>query len=640
MTGETLSGNSATRKPKKSDFCSKCNAWRGTFGLEPTPELYLEHSVLIFREVKRVLRKDGTLWLNLGDSYASHPSGDFGSGSHPGDGGAYRALKPYSTIVGGLKPGDLCGIPWRVALALQADGWFLRRDNIWFKNNPMPESVRGWTWEQHRVRRSVHEKMCKLQTTECNDENRATDLRDVPRREDGGSEIKIPSKLEGNSDRPCEGKSASSEGATPSLQSFSKGQGKAKNLHPVGEGEVNSPQNLQTIPTDREGKGVSSTAGSQASTRSAANRKAEGISSSILEDTQGTDDGSETRGATQGMDELRESPDYKSMATHPKFKQEEVLLVPKKNEEGNNRSCNPIIEGRTTRGEQRGPSVPILQLDKTGQDADPLVNCPGCDKCTHNGGLILRKGNWRCTTAHEYVFQFSKSDSYFCDGEAGRERSTYVPRRSVTAVSRKGTGRRDTDRQVGDLGRTGNRNRRSVWQIPTAPYRDAHFATFPTNLVRPIIAAATSPKCCAACGAPYAPVIERGPARREQQLACGSNHNGEYHGEAIKDFAGTRAENASEVKARILAGMVEKRVIGYRASCTCPGLDGDAPGSVCADDDNWPTNLCVVLDPFGGSGTVAQVANELGRAAIIIELQANYIPMIHKRCSVTQGLAL
>jgi len=196
-------------------FCRLCGAWRGSFGLEPTPELYLEHAVLIFREVRRVLRPDGTLWLNMGDSYC----GSGGAGGDYNDGGlkAGQPKFPGRTskgIRGGspkhaagiwdgsycedhlnryplpnLKVKDLVGMPWRLALALQADGaadpkamqiidriraallqdyeyweevpamvrreverldqeyaaakegsWWLRRDIIWAKPNPMPES--------------------------------------------------------------------------------------------------------------------------------------------------------------------------------------------------------------------------------------------------------------------------------------------------------------------------------------------------------------------------------------------------------------------------------------------------------------------------------------------------------------------
>ena len=107
-------------------------------GLEPTPEAYVANMVAVFREVRRVLREDGVLWLNLGDSYAAG-GGIGGDGFH--DGRANRNSRGRSPVSSGLKPKDLVGIPWRVAFALQADGWWLRQDIIWHKPNPMPESV-------------------------------------------------------------------------------------------------------------------------------------------------------------------------------------------------------------------------------------------------------------------------------------------------------------------------------------------------------------------------------------------------------------------------------------------------------------------------------------------------------------------
>lgn len=205
-------GVDAKRQPIRSTaergFCIHCNAWRGCFGLEPTYQLYVAHTVEIFREVWRVLRKDGTLWINMGDCYACSragwtaqrykdeeaddrtfrdkpfntfsPKGSF----HRANGGVAvtnngrevdwgyrsRAMQgaPEKARVGsnraqrgdgnegvafgpmeqpnrmpqqGLKQKDLAGIPWRVAFALQDDGWYLRRDIVWHKKNPMPESV-------------------------------------------------------------------------------------------------------------------------------------------------------------------------------------------------------------------------------------------------------------------------------------------------------------------------------------------------------------------------------------------------------------------------------------------------------------------------------------------------------------------
>ncbi len=113
-------------------------------GLERTPEEYVDKMVMVFREVRRVLRDDGVLWLNLGDSYVANKTGGLSLSPSLMTGG--RATQEAATerpnkTAAGLKPKDLCGIPWRVALALQADGWWLRQDIIWNKPNPMPESV-------------------------------------------------------------------------------------------------------------------------------------------------------------------------------------------------------------------------------------------------------------------------------------------------------------------------------------------------------------------------------------------------------------------------------------------------------------------------------------------------------------------
>jgi DNA modification methylase len=115
----------------------------GQIGLEPTPDEYVSKMVQVFREVRRVLRDDGTLWLNLGDSYNSPGPSNHGKSKevHRGTGVDAWTQGIATKRVKGLKPKDLMGIPWRVAFALQADGWWLRQDIIWHKPNPMPESV-------------------------------------------------------------------------------------------------------------------------------------------------------------------------------------------------------------------------------------------------------------------------------------------------------------------------------------------------------------------------------------------------------------------------------------------------------------------------------------------------------------------
>ncbi len=213
----------------------------GQLGLEKSPEEYVAKLVSGFREVRRVLRDDGTLWVNLGDSYAAGggffanaPSNVNGSKQSTNRGSKHQSR----TAPDGLKAKDLVGVPWRVAFALQADGWYLRSDIIWHKPNPMPESV---------------------------------------------------------TDRP--------------------------------------------------------------------------------------------------------------------------------------------------------------------------------------------------TKSHEYLFLLSKKQNYYYDAEAIKEESSYVHRRSDAPVSRNGAGRNDYDRQVGDLGQEGTRNKRTVWTVATAPYPEGHFATFPPDLIKPCIMA-------------------------------------------------------------------------------------------------------------------------------------------------------
>lgn len=137
--------------------CEKCGAVRADkqIGLEKTPEEYIDKLVEIFREVRRVLKDDGTLWVNIADSYAGSGKG---GALYPGhcEGHKQSTSKgmmgtPAVTITGNgsSKPKDLIGIPFMLALALKADGWYLRQDIIWAKSNPMPESVRDRCTRSH-----------------------------------------------------------------------------------------------------------------------------------------------------------------------------------------------------------------------------------------------------------------------------------------------------------------------------------------------------------------------------------------------------------------------------------------------------------------------------------------------------------
>lgn len=276
----------------------------------------------------------------------------------------------------------------------------------------------------------------------------------------------------------------------------------------------------------------------------------------------------------------------------------------------------------------------------------------------------------RCTRSHEYMFHLTKAANYYHDHEAIKEPCIYdvdgtgtearkaravgnklLPTDKVNGIrpggyknsvnfdgKNKGAEKQrgHSRRHDGFNGRwdeaeaneqiTGMRNKRDVWTVATANYPEAHFATFPPDLIKPCILAGTSAKgCCPKCGAPWERVVENGEANLAHQQACGGDAYGHYFGQATKDFKASKAQDASATKARILAGMVEKKTVGWQPTCKCGGAE---------------TVPCTVLDPFGGSGTTGQVALDLGRKAVLIELNPEYIDLIRDRCNVTPGLAL
>ena len=147
---ESRKFNGNHQKHTSGSFCSSCGAWLGSLGLEPTPELNVSHLVQIFREVWRVMRQDGTLWVNIGDSYAGSGRG-IGSAPDPkwekARNDDMKHKQDWKAI--DLKPKDLVMIPFRLALALQQDGWWVRSDVVWNKMNPMPEPVTDRPTKSH-----------------------------------------------------------------------------------------------------------------------------------------------------------------------------------------------------------------------------------------------------------------------------------------------------------------------------------------------------------------------------------------------------------------------------------------------------------------------------------------------------------
>jgi len=212
----------------------------------------------------------------------------------------------------------------------------------------------------------------------------------------------------------------------------------------------------------------------------------------------------------------------------------------------------------------------------------------------------------RCTKAHETVFLFAKSDSYFYDADSVKEKS--VDKESFRGRSKRGkdkfVGQPMSDTRAGFSniapGKTyPTRNRRSVWTIPTRPYRGAHFAVMPPALVAPCILAGTSAEgCCGECGAPVEMILkrERKPTRPGADTKTTGNAAREGNRDPLRHITTTET-------------------LGWKASCKCNA--GPVP--------------CTVFDPFAGSGTTLAVAIANGRSGIGCELNRDYIALAEAR---------
>jgi DNA modification methylase len=243
------------------------------------------------------------------------------------------------------------------------------------------------------------------------------------------------------------------------------------------------------------------------------------------------------------------------------------------------------------------------------ENAAEWQDCPGCPKCLPNGGYVLRRGSWRTTRSHEYIFLFAKSPGYFADATAVAEdcAATTLEREKYTRVLD------DPDEQFAvhhdhESLSGGKRNPRSVRVFKIENLHEKHYAAYPTELPAFAIAASTSSKgCCPTCGCQWAPVVENTPMviRRSGR------------GEAIFGNAHSTASSGTMVSP------AEVKLLGYRPTCSCPPHD--------------PVRPCV-LDPFGGSGSTAIAAAKLGCDCTLCELNPEYVEMARKRIGKTVGL--
>ena len=273
------------------------------------------------------------------------------------------------------------------------------------------------------------------------------------------------------------------------------------------------------------------------------------------------------------------------------------------------RATNNYQEGA---GTKQGPGVAARAQREAyfedGVGATEWAECLGCPKCTPNDGLVLRRGAWRPTSSYEMILMLTQSDKYWGDGEAVRESST---ERSCGNIQRKLGIVGINDHRGSSVPYSPNgtgRNLRDVWAFPTEPFPDAHFATFPQELVRRCILSSTSEAgCCSVCGAQWARVIDKKTRFESGSGKAGNAPNGKH--------AGSEQAISGEYDIR-MEPVVESQTLGWRATCA---------------HKDFVTVPSTILDPFLGSGTSAVVARSLGRRWVGIELSEAYIAMSIKR---------
>ncbi len=246
----------------------------------------------------------------------------------------------------------------------------------------------------------------------------------------------------------------------------------------------------------------------------------------------------------------------------------------------------------------------------------------------HKPNPITASATDRPTVAHETIFLLSKNSRYFYDADAIREpfepdsgKPMKTPGGWDTGKGAHGTIHRNgREKGHSTVSQTKGANRRSVWKFPAQPYKGAHFATFPERLPELCIKAGTSEAgACGNCGKPLERIVEKGAVDEEWKKKSGADKSGGYRGKATKNFKTAQAQNASDVKRRILDGMRERVTTGWRRRCSCKAK----------------TVPCVVLDPFLGSGTTAVVAKKLGRDWTGIELSPESVELARKRIRKT-----
>ncbi len=553
---------------KQGRFCQRCNAWLGSFGLEPTIELYIEHTVEIFRGVWKVLRKDGTVWLNLGSSMMGSGGAHKEHHKNPGISKSFeRDGVPHGVTYGTIgKPPRSC----------QDDDCSLKNQ---YGEDPLRSLSHTFDIDYDLFAESVSCGACPIQVhnpRHCSylDKHHKQTERSYPAKPDqqrfycpaGGLLLSFPGSKIDEFFQQFQGVySQISNGVFCPLR-----QGLVSLGFPESEHKKVFPSLPRTFFYEKPDQ----------PSHTSCNEGIDGAS-----DFHTKDKVSDSFACDSPSGLI--SHNLSTMFHDVKFKPKDLIPIP-------------------------WMVAMALQQDGWYLRQDIIWSKPN---------PMPESVTDRCTKSHEYIFLLTKSAKYFYDAEAIKEpqeeyernrrlreksqglNSTYsIAAEGKTGQSpQSGTGAVKNVQRRHELAEAGTRNKRSVWNVATHPFPEAHFATFPPKLIEPCILAGTSEGgCCAICGEPWRRAVEKEfvpqpDIKNPKKL--------------IRDPSALDASSSWGGSKR---GSNDTKTTGWIRPCKCDSYhEGPLP--------------CVILDPFGGSMTTAIVAYKHGRKFVMIELSETYI---------------